>query len=200
MKNVILGLLAILTISGCQGPQKALATSPPGWRVPVSSLFIDISAFPQKWEVDFSDPKDKQNDPTINAVFREWVGPGALPAWQNISRAYSLPDAEELYRNLRESQYSPNRTLPADISFAEFSPPKEISFTSQTADDYYFACGVWRFSYCEVVARYRNYVTNVHLPLISENENDGGFTYEEMEMILRGMDQQFTVFFESIAP
>lgn len=181
-------LIIIMMSVGCN-PKKGASNALPGWRVPVSNLFIKVNAFPENWTVDFSTPKDKQDDPTINHVGREWGGPGSGRAWQSIWRAYSISDAEELYKELRVSQFIPKETLEPDIPFVKFSPPNEINFTSQTADEYYFACGVWRFSYCEMVARYRNYVTNVHLPLNTTNECDEGFTYDQIENVLRGVDQ-----------
>jgi len=147
---------------------------------------------------DFSTPKDKENDPTINHVGREWGSQESGRAWQSIWRAYSVSDAEDLYDELVGSQFAPNSTLEPYVDFEAFAPPDQIGFTSQTAAEYYFACGVWRFSYCEMVARYRNYVTNVHLPL--KSDSDGGLTYEQIEPILTGMDRQFTDFFESIDP
>jgi hypothetical protein len=190
-------ILIIMTMAvGCNS-KKGSSTAPPGWRVPVSNLFIEVTALPENWTVDFSTPKDNQDDPTINHVGREWGGPGSGRAWQSIWRAYSISDAEELYKDLRVSQFIPKETLEPDTPFVKFSPPNEINFTSRTADEFYFACGVWRFPYCEVVARYRNYVTNVHLPLKATNVRNGGFTYDQIENVLRGMDQQFTEFFTS---
>ena len=191
-------ILIIITISvGCN-PRKGSATAPPGWRVPVSNLFIEVNAFPENWTVDFSTPKDKQDDTTINHVGREWGGPESGRAWQSIWRAYSISAAEELYKDLHVSQFIPKETLKPDTPFEKFSPPTEITFSSRMADEYYFACGVWRFPYWEAVARYRNYVTNVHLPLKTADERNGGLTYDEMENVLRGMDQQFTEFFALI--
>jgi hypothetical protein len=191
--------LVALTIAGCRiFSNNPTSTPPPGWRIPVSGLFLDISTFPKNWLVDFSDPKDYQDDPTINHVFREWKGQGDGRAWQNIWRGFLISDAEELYTDLRKSQFVPKATLPPDVPFTEFSPPKEINLSIKKAYEYYFACGVWRIPYCEIVARYNNYVTNVHLPLMEGVESDGGLSYEQIETILEGMDQQFIKFFETI--
>jgi hypothetical protein len=199
MDKLIFGLLTVLLVSGCHRLNKDLTSpTPQGLQIPISSLFVDISAFPKDWVVEFSDPKDRQDDSTIGAVFREWVGPGALPVWQNISRAYSPADAEGIYIKLQKSSYAPNATLPPDIPFVEFIPPEGINLSNLKADEFYLACGVWGFSYCEAVARYRNYVTNIHLPLKTADERDGGLTYDEMESVLRGMDQQFMEFFTLI--
>lgn len=195
MKHICTALLIVVMISGCNSTG-ATSTPPPGWRVPVNNLFVEVSAFPKSWAVGYSTPKDKGDDPTINHVFREWQGQGRV--WQNIWRAYAISDAEDLFDDMRDSQFAPNSTLEPYAVFKDFTPPDQFGFTSQIADEYYFACGVWGSSYCEIVARYRNYVTNVHLPLKSEIENDGGLTYGEMEIILEGMDQQFLEFFETL--
>ena len=176
------------------------STPPPGWRIPVSGLFIDTPSFPENWEVSFSTPRERPDDPTVNHVGREWYHLVSGDAWQSIWRAYSVSDAEELYEELRTSQFAPNSTLEADIEFEDFAPPEQIRFTSQIADEYYFACGVWGFTYCEMVARYRNYVTEVHLPLKAGTDSKVGLSYEQIEPVLIDMDRQFVDLFQSLGP
>jgi hypothetical protein len=191
MKRLII-LLAIMSciLSGCQDISfSGTPTPPPGWRKPVSDNFVDETIFPTGWHVDYTDPKGKDNDPTINHVFRQWGGKGA--AWQNIWRAYSVTDAQDFYSKIRKSQFTVNGTPTPDKAFSEFSVPLEVKFSSQIADDYYFACSQWNGSHCEVVARYKNYVTDVYLPLRTDAESNEDLTYPQMETILINMDHKF---------
>jgi hypothetical protein len=186
-----MALATILSvITGCQGISlSGTPTPPPGWRNLVSDNFIDVSAFPTTWYVGFTDPKDKEDDPTVNHFFREWGGQGA--AWQNILRAYSIIDAQNLYSKLRKSQFTVTGSPTPGKAYSEFSVPVEVKFSSQIADDYYFACSQWNGSHCEVVARYKNYVTDVYLPLRTDAESNEDLTYPQMETILINMDQKF---------
>lgn len=183
--------LAALTAS-CGTFRPPTPTPPPGWRSPVSELFVDESAFPEGWQIDF--PEDATMDPTINHIAREW-GRKEISgtAFQSLWRAYTVADAERKYSELRASQFEPSRPLYPGTTFVPFEPPAEIDFQSQVADEFYLACGWWGEAYCEVVARYRNYV--VALRLEREAEHEGhvtyGLTYPEIEDVIRAMDAKF---------
>jgi len=166
----------------------------PGWRSPVYQLLVDDSVFPQSWVVDF--PQDTSTDPTANHVGRTWgnITNGAGTE-QAIWRAYSITDAQKKYDEL-QSQFRPSRPSEPDAIFIEPEPPAEIRFQSQVADEMRLACGWTYAAYCVVVARYRNYVTDIRMDLQADHEgiHSDGLTYEQIENIVMAMDVKFTAF------
>ena len=200
-KLILPSCLLALILLGCwpldtllPGPSR-MTTPPPGWRSLVSDLLLDDNAFPTGWARERDFPKGSLSDPTINHVYRRWWGEarGSGSGDQAIWRAYTISDAEEKFAGLRQSQFHPSRTLSPYTTFLEFQPPDEIDFQSSTADEYYLACGWWRFAYCEVIARYRNYVVELSLNLEAEYEGHvtDGLTYPEIEAVVRAMDAKF---------
>jgi hypothetical protein len=181
--------LAILVV-GCQ---LVLQPTPlPGWRSPVSELFVDVSAFPKGWQVEF--PEDTVTDPAVNHVYRSWWHEGVSGIYdQQIWRAYTITVADRKYDELRQSQFHPNEPLYPGTIFIGFEPPAEIDFQSQVADEFYLACGWLRWAYCQVVARYRNYVVLMRLSREAEFEGNksDGLTFEEIEAVVRAMDSKF---------
>jgi hypothetical protein len=197
-----LALVSLTAISavGC-GVVRPLDPTPlPGWFTPVSELFVDESALPVGWQVGF--PEDTM-DPAANHVWREWWGPPDESGFvfQSIWRAYTVAAAEERYDELRVSQFEPSRPSPYD-TFVPFEPPDEIGVRSQVADEFYVACGWWGRAYCEVVARYRNYVVELHLDREAECEGrvSEGLTYPEIETIVTAMDARFAEAMEEFYP
>ena len=183
-------LLALVTSCGVLSP--ATPTALPGWRSSVSELFVDDSVFPEGWRTDF--PEDTVTDPTINHIGRSWGRRGISgTVTQAIWRAYTVADAQRKYNELRTSQFHPKRTLPPYELFLEFEPPDEIDFQSQVADEFYLACGWWTSAYCEVVARYHNYVVDIRLDLEAEyaGHTSHGLTYAEIETVVTAMDTKF---------
>ena len=159
MKFRLLLTMSILALATSCRTVLSLEPTPtplPGWRSPVSELFIDEAVFPEGWHVDF--PEDSVTDPSVNHVGRSWGRQGISgTVTQAIWRTYTVAEAERWYNELRASQYHPRSTLPSYELFLEFEPPDEIDFQSQVADEFYLACGWWTSAYCEVIARYRNY-------------------------------------------
>jgi hypothetical protein len=203
MKRLLLIVCFLILTVGCQFLPVLVPepTSLPGWRSPVSELFVDESAFPEGWHIDF--PEDTILDPTVNHVGRSWGRVGVSgTVTQGIWRAYTAADAEDKYAKLRQSQFHPSRTLPSYELFVEFKPPEEVNFQSQTADEFYFACGWWTWAYCEVVARYRNYVVDLRLDREAEYEGHitTGLTYSEIEDLIRVMDATFAEAMEELYP
>jgi len=203
LRTVLVLALAALTACCCGILPNLLPPTPtplPGWRSPVSELFVDESAFPEGWQI--GSVRGATMDPTVNHVAREWEGGEYGLAFQSIWRAYTVADAKEKYDELLASQFHPSRTLPPYELFIEFEPPEEIDFHSRVADEFYMACGWWTWAYCEVIARYRNYV--VELCLDREAEYDGhvthGLTYPEIEAIVRAMDARFAEALEEFYP
>lgn len=195
--RLTLTLFLVISLAGCASTLTPL----PGWRSPVSELFVDESVFPEGWHIDF--PEDTASDPTANHVGRSWgrVGVSGTVA-QGIWRAYTAADAERKYAELHKSQFQPNGPLYPDTVFIEFEPPAEIRFQSQIADEFYLACGWWGVAYCGVVARYRNYV--VYMRLEREAEYEGhvseGLTYPEIEAVVKAMDTEFAEAMETFYP
>ncbi len=193
--TLILVAFVILIMMGCRVIPiwEPTPTPLPGWRSPVSALLVDDSAFPKGWVRVREFPVTP--DPTINHVYRKWWGQAwgdARSAEQAIWRAYSIADAIKKYKELRQSQFHPRVTPKYDL-FIEFVPPAEINFQSEVADEFYLACGWWGTAYCEIIARYRNYVVDMSLDL--EARYDGhvshGLTYAEIETVIRAMDAKF---------
>jgi hypothetical protein len=187
----VIFLLASL-LEGCN-MVGATQTPLPGWRSPVYQLLVDDTVFPQDWAVDF--PQDTSTDPTANHIWRTWGHMSGAKAEQAIWRAYSIIDAQKKYDEL-QSQFHPSRPSEPDAIFIEPKPPTEISFQSQIVDEMHLACGWVYTAYCVVVARYRNYVTEVRMDLQTEHEgiHSDGLMYEQVENILIAMDTKFAAF------
>jgi len=198
-RKLAMMLLVLLAMTGC-GRLTFLKPTPtplPGWRLVVSELLLDEEALPEGWVRMRDGPENSSTDPTINHVYRSWwnqVG-GAGTVTQAIWRSYSLREAEEWYAELRQKQFQPARPSPYDI-FVPFETPTEIRFQSEVADEFYLGCGWWGTAYCEVVARYRNYVADLKMDLEATcgEYTTHGLTYEEIEEIIRAMDARFTAF------
>jgi hypothetical protein len=193
-----LTLSVLIFLASC-GQWAPAPTPLPGWRSPVSDLFLDASALPQGWTI--LHPEYTVTDPTINHVGREWGHPGLSgQVRQSIWRSYTVADAQDKYDELRQTQFAPSRSLYPGMLYVPFEPPVEITFRSQMADKFYLACGWWRWAYCEVVVRYRNYV--VELSLDREAEYEGhitqGLSYSEIESVIKAMDTRFVQVLESL--
>jgi len=203
-KMILAMSLLTLMVSCRVVPLWGPASTPlPGWRSLVSDLLVEDSAFPAGWARMRDLPQGSLTDPTINHVYRSWWGQaqGKGKAEQAIWRAYSIVDAEDKYTELRQSQFQPRVTPQYDL-FVEFAPPTEISFQSQVANEFYLACGWWGVAYCEVVARYRNYVVDMSFELEAEYDGDvtHGLTYPEIEVVVRAMDARFAEAMEEFYP
>lgn len=197
-------LLMVLSTTGCNVdvPWRA-GTPPPGWRSPVGGLLLDETAFPQGWQIDLEFPQDKTLDPTINHIAQEWWNPdeGSAGIMQSIWRAHTVEEAMETYEELRQSpvllaEFTPS---PGDF-YVEFYPPSELRYQSPVADEFYVACGWIVWSYCEVVARYSNYVVDMRLDLEADHEGRirRGLTYSEIEFAVEAMDAKFAEFLNAL--
>jgi hypothetical protein len=96
-------------------------------------------------------------------------------------------------------------TPPADPDqvFVAPSTPSEISFDSKLADEFRFECGWHITPYCLLIARYRNYVVELRFPLEVEHIQrpdtyTNGLAYQEVEDLIRAMEEKFIVFFGSM--
>ncbi len=194
--RAVLVLLLVISLSSCEG---LVPTPPPGWRSPVSELFMDESALPAGWKID--SPEGRTTDPTINHIAREWSHPGKSGGvFQSIWRAYTARDAKSEYNKLRRSQFVRGRPSDPRAAYVPFEPPEEINLQGLTADEFYLACGWSTWAYCEMVARYRNYAVELRLDLEAEYEGhiSEGLTYPEVEAAIRAMDAQFARALETL--
>ena len=191
--NKVLPLLMILGLIGCRSIENYISPSPPGWEQDVKDLMVEESAFPSGWQVDIGLEVDDY--PRNNHAHREfWLIETSDSASQDIYRGYTENDAQRRFDDLMDSQFVPKRQLPPTDFYLPFEPPPEITFQSKEADDFYLACGWWAFAYCQVVARYQNYV--VYLRLDHETTYEGhytnGLTYQQMEKIIEAMDAKIS--------
>jgi hypothetical protein len=200
MKKIFLLTLFFLMAISCQQIPLGSPTSTPlpAWRLAVYHLLLDDNTFPEGWEVFF--PEDTAKDPTINHVFRIWgrkTISGSVE--QIVMRAYTIENAKNAYHDL-QSEFTPTPSA-FDNIFIPFGTPTDISFASQIADEWHFACGWKTIPYCLLTARYRNYVTYLMFPLEVEHiEYPGratnGLTYEEIEVLLQSVDAKFSDFLQ----
>jgi hypothetical protein len=192
---VVLSILATAS-TGCYVSWRQ---DPPGWHSPVSELFVDTSAFPEGWQIDF--PEDAVTDPGVNSVGRSWGHPQECgTANQGIWRAHSISRAKRKYSELVKDISQPNTEIHSEDTYIEFQPSEELDYQSQTADEFYLACGLRDVAYCVVFARYRNYVTSMTLKREAEfdNHRSCGLTYPEIEAVIRAMDAKFEQFLASL--
>jgi hypothetical protein len=193
-------IILILLETGCHGLGLQTPTPLPGWSGNVRELFVEESAFPAGWEAQLYLETDVH--PSANHVHREFFGlpiPGTGMVSQDIWRAYTIEDAKAKYTELRASQFQPR--LPADSIILQWEPPPEINFQSSVSDEFYLACGWEEWSYCQVVARYSNYVTYLRLDreaTLGEHHSDG-LTYSEIEDVIKAMDIKFEMVLTSFS-
>ncbi len=196
-KYIILLLFVALMLACVRLPfVKQTPTPLPGWRSPVYQLLLEDSSFPEGWKDEF--PNETEKDPTINHVYRIW-GRGYLPGTveQSIQRAYTEERAIKTYQNL-QSQFTPTPSVFDDV-FIPLESPEEVSFVSEVADEWKFACGWQTIPFCVLIARYRNYTTEMRLALETEDilnpgELTDGLTYLEIENVLQEVDLKFSEF------
>lgn len=205
MKNKNVILLTIFLFLGYVNSGCRVAESPPpGWDSPIGDLILDETAFPPGWQVDFTSPDDALTDPKINHFATEWWNPseGSAGIMQSIWRGYSISDAKEKYRELRQSSLLAGQLTPSSSDYyVEFVQPQEIHFISSIADDFYLACGWMNWAFCVFVSRYKNYVVYMQLDL--ETEYDGqvwGLSYSEIEAAILKIDEKFASFFAILYP
>jgi len=161
----------------------------PGWRSPVSELFVDESAFPEGWQIGF--PEATVMDPTVNHVRREWWGPPNEPSVviQDIWRAYTVGDAEKGFAEEVGRCFAHGGITRFPITSYRFPP--EVTYRSKVADKWCLTCGVdGGGSDCNFVARYRNYIVRLYIPLKEKGGSDG-LTFTELDTLLNGVDAQF---------
>jgi len=176
---------------------RAHSTPLPGWDSPIDDLFLTLDDLPAGWQSKSAIPITKA-DPTINVNSRDWYQVGSsISVYQIIWRASTIENAQTRYVDRIENEFrTPQTPVPSYRTFSEFTTPSEISFRSKVADEFYVVCGWSDLSYCEVVARYRNYVTILRMDAKSqcENKTAEGLSYSEIGKIIMAMDGHFEKF------
>lgn len=200
MKQTKFLIILLISVISCRlyPFNRGLPTSLPGWRIPVYKLLVEESAFPGGWENLY--PEKTVTDSTVNRVsklFGKETESGTV--LQTIFRAYTIEDAKNGYESL-QSQYTPTPS-PFDEIFMLPEEPDEINFTSYTADEWHLGCGWAGLPYCLLTAQYRNYITDIYISLeVEDPKNPGqyteGLTYEEIEVLLKNVDDKFNTFLE----
>lgn len=193
LKSTFLAMFLLVSIlQGCK-ISGATPTPLPGWRYPVYQLLVEDSIFPQGWTATF--PQDTSVDPTANHVWRTWSHSAGARAEQAIWRGYSITDAQTKYDELQQ-QFNPSRPMEPNAKYVELKPPTSIDTKNLVADEMYLACGWVYIAYCEVIARYRNFVTDIRMDLDEEFEDahSEGLSYEQIDKIIRAMDNKFGEF------
>jgi hypothetical protein len=194
-------VLMTLVVTSCSTTVAPTVESPPGWYDDVRELFVGEAAFPDGWRAQLY--QETGVDPRANHVHRRFSNPPiAGIVSQDIWRAYTTVEAERKYDKLRASQFKPSRSLYPGTTFVPFEPPAEISFQSQVADEVYLACGWIGWAFCQVIARYRNYVVYMRLDREAqfEGNHSSGLTYAEIEAVVGAMDAKFAAVIEASYP
>ncbi len=182
-------MMTVIGLTSCGNIENYISSPPPGWNQDVKNLFVEESAFPTGWQAMLELEVDDY--PQNNHVHREF-GQANMSGIvsQDIWRAYTERDAQRKFDDLIESQFVPKQPLPSWDFYLPFEPPSEITFQSEFADEFYLACGWWTIAYCQVVARYKNYV--VYLRLDHKRDygeyHSEGLNYQQMEKIIKAMD------------
>ena len=199
MKNnrgVAMTLLVVISLPACQLVIPS-PIPPPGWRTPVRDLIVGDGAFPLDWTA----AMDTSSDPTVNHVGRIWSNPLGSRVDEGIWRAYTEADAKEKYAELlRQSIFHASQSIYVHDYFVQFEPPTDIVFVSHVADESYFACGWVSLAYCELVARYRNYVVAFQLDRQVERQGhqSAGLTDKDIETLVTAADVRFAEQFDQL--
>lgn len=196
-KTMLLLMLMIISVTGCTTIENFISPPPPGWERDVKELLVEETAFPSGWQARLELEVDDY--PQNNHVHRQFGSGTSAIVSQDIWRSYTTRDAKRKFNDLMESQFVPKRPLhPAEL-YLSFEPPSEIYFQSESADDFYLACGWWTIASCRVIARYDNYVVFLHLD--HERDYEGhhtdGLNYQQMEQIIEAMDAKIVETLES---
>lgn len=176
-----------------------LFPAPVGWKSYVAYALLDVNSFPENWKHSIDSPYNLYTDPEINHVYRAWGQSDGKSgsAEESIWRAYSDFQAYDFYNQLINSQIH-FKNKKGDFQI-DFHPPKEIDYTSKTADKDYLACGWYVDAYCDYFAKYKNYVLYLHIEREDaiNNRHSDGLSYQEIEDILVRADIKMNEYLKS---
>jgi hypothetical protein len=200
MKKWILMLILLFLVSCDYNNFHSPEPTPPGWNELVSNLLVDSTSFPSGWEK-IRDSKDILVDTSVNHVYRSWWwksrGDGLVE--QSIWRAINTTEAEEKYNDLRQGSFLEKITPKPGEENEKYLVPDEITYRSEIANSFYYACGWKNGGECIVIAQYRNYVSYMRLSLNGQNQGYTtiGLSYQEIESLIQAMDEKFAEFLAS---
>ncbi len=159
--------------------------------IAATELLLDARAFPPGWIVD---PCEHYCDPGLIEAVRTFgvVGvPGHV-----IQSVYYLGDdraAHAKFQTYRDSGFGKARNRSPR---SEFLPPPEIPYRGPIADEQHLGCGVDVVPACQAILRYGSYFVEFYFDIDSgyadgvEIQTDEGLTIEQVEPILRAMDER----------
>jgi len=154
-------LLVACAILICACQATSIKTETPSL---VSDLLLEDSALPDGWVRIRDMPATSLSDPSINHVYRSWWGEnqGYGKVEQAIWRSISEQKAKDFYNETRLSLLgNPIRTPVPGLVYMPYERSHEISFESDLANEYDYACGWSGKPLCIMVARYNNYTTTL---------------------------------------
>jgi|CXWL01.1.fsa_nt_gi hypothetical protein len=160
--------------------------STPVASIPAIDFLLEANMLPAGWEAspcDTSLCRDGGGGDT--AAERDFYLPNAPGhALQEVYRFSDERAASDKFKVYMEGNFNESEVRQP---FVPFAPPQEITFKSQVADEYYFACGVDVIPQCKMLARYQNYFVYFYFDHATEQE-PGGLTYAEIERVLEALE------------
>jgi hypothetical protein len=174
------------------GPQPVPA---PG--VAASELLLDAGSFPTGWQVHPCEPHCDRAERSSEArrTFAIVDIPGHVN--QTVLHHGSANSAHTVFESYRDSDLS-SSTPEARSPFVPFSLPDEIAYSSPFADEQYLGCGIDVIPACVAGRRYGQYF--VHFFFVIDDGNGVGLKINEVEPILRAMDERYAELFDILLP
>ena len=173
--GLILIIMAII-ITGCLGPillpfDDPVPIAPLG--IPTKDLLLDEQPFPSGWQVDPCLHCDDELSQSSRSFGRTGI-PGHV--LQDVFHFKDEQDAQAKFQRYEET--TPHQ------------PPPGIPYRSPVADDQYLRCGIddpAGVSVCRAGQRYGTYF--IYLFFDMDQGLDDGLQFEEVETILRALDE-----------
>jgi hypothetical protein len=205
MKNrwQVIILLILVFCSSCE-KGRALFPTPtpmPGWESYTRDTLLDTSYFPAGWILQIDAPPRASTDSMVNHVYRSWIDStgGSGDAYQTVWRSYTVLESEKWFDDLKKQTFSFSKKAQKEI-LVDFSTPKEIDMSAMIADEHYLACGWYGSAYCELIARYSNYVMDfrIEIEMDYEDRHSDGLSYSQIQEIFSQADLAFGKYLDEI--
>lgn len=166
-------IIALLLLASCS----ILQSSMPAESAPANALLLEPDVFPNGWTFE-------SDEMGVIVAGRDFYLPNAYGhSFQEIYQRPSNYQAHQKFKTYLEGEFNVSIE---DQSSVPFTSPSEITFKSQIADEYYFACGVNEIPQCKMLARYQNYFAFFYFELATTEP--GGLTYSEIEDVLEAFE------------
>jgi len=156
--------------------------------VDIYDLMVDVSAFPQGWDVEFGPshpPPGKHLRGEDEGLYVQFDARGFDAGAMHVVCRYK----NDLQAT--GSFYVDNEFPKRDSVVTPWAVPEEWSYTSPVADRFKFACAeletLRRFRNCTAVAQYDEYIS-----IFSTNVSPEYMTLEDLERVLRAIDERMT--------